>query len=336
MNEAILYRHGSRTRLVGASFMLVVLVLALTGCGERKQRLTPLLGKRVQVVVTLDGGRTLVVKHNLRLEPGMTAADALENVADVQFGPRQSVARVNGYGGGRLRPLGPEPSAWFFRVNGIEANTPPDRFKLRPGDALWWDLRRFDMYEALPVAIGNFPQPLFSGYRDTIRRPFVSYGRGFEPVAREYERLLQRLEPEVRSIRHRGFMGRGGGGGSRPQHRAVRTDRANLAIGRWEELKRDPYIAEIAVDPRRFGLTVWIEGLDVRRQDPDEEFSMLLDGAEGVVWATTLDGTADGPLVVVVTGLTDEGVRAAARALRSGGFQYYLAGATDHEGKVIR
>lgn len=338
MREGIL--QAANSKLKGAVLVALVLLPALTlaACGgdQRLERMTPILGKRVQVTVTLDGGTTLVVNHNLRMQPGMTAIDALEDVADVEFGPREMVSRVNGYSGGRIRPLGPEPSGWFYRVNGVEADTDAKKFKLKPGDSLWWDLRRYDMYESLPVAIGQFPQPFFSGYRDTMRRPQITYGKGMEPVAQEFEKLLEKADPEFRSIRDEEFLGRGGDGNGRPQFRAVASNRANIVIGRWEEIKRDPYIAEIAIDPRRFGLTVWIEGLDVRRQDPSEEFSTLLDEAEGVVWATTLDGTADGPLVLVITGLTDEGVRASARALRSGGFQYYLAGAVDREGKVIK
>jgi hypothetical protein len=66
------------------------------------------------------------------------------------------------------------------------------------------------------------------------------------------------------------------------------------------------------------------------------EYSERLSQAEGLVWASTTDGEPDGTLVYLVTGTTDEGVRAAARALRSGACQFYIACAVTREGTVIR
>lgn len=322
---------------------MLVLVLCLAGCErlQRERRITPLIGDRVRIVVTTDGGRNLLAERDLRIKPGMTATDALEAVADVRFAPDGSVERVNGYGGGRLRALGPEPSAWFYRIDGIESGARAERFRLHPGTSLWWDLRRFDAYQSIPVAIGVFPQPLFNGYRDVVRPIRISYGTGLEFEARRFGKLLERVDPEVEPIvktsEGRGTgIGDGAGGDDHPvPHVAVKTKRSNLVIARWEEARLDPYIADIGFDPRGFGLTVWIEGVQVRRQNPDEDLSHVLDGAVGVVWATTIDGEPDGPLVILVSGVTDEGVRMAAQALRGGALQYYLAGAVDREGAVI-
>lgn len=322
--------------------------LALAGCdassvrGDPTENSTRILGPRAWVVLTTDGGRRLVTRRSVRLERGDTALDVLAQVADVRLTPDGTIAQVNGEGGGALRTFGPEQAAWYFRVDGIESiGVRPDRFRVRPGQSVWWDLRRFDIYDRLPVSVGTFPEPLFSGWRGDARPVRIAHGQDFQEDA-EYFRdtIFERLEPDIVPISGGGgFAGVGGedqaGGDETDLPVAVRRNRANFIIGRWEELRLDPNLIDIALDPRAFGLTLWVEGTEVRRQDPDMEFSERLADAEGLVWAATTDGEPDGTLVFVVTGITDEGVRAAARALRSGACQFYLACAVDREGRVI-
>lgn len=328
---------------------VIVSALALAGCDASSFRDDPtenstrILGPRAWVVLTTDGGRRLVTRRSVRLERGDTALDVLAQVADVRLTPDGTIAQVNGEGGGALRTFGPEQAAWYFRVDGIESiGVRPDRFRISPGQSVWWDLRRFDIYDRLPVSVGTFPEPLVSGWRGDPRPVRIAHGSDFLEDA-EYFRdtIFDRFEPDVVSIAGGGgFAGVGGEEAAEEDETdlpvAVRRDRANFIIGRWEELRLDPNLIDIALDPRAFGLTLWIEGTDVRRQDPDMEFSERLDEAEGLVWAATTDGEPDGTLVFVVTGITDEGVRAAARALRSGACQFYLACAVDREGRVIR
>ena len=109
--------------------------------------------------------------------------------ADVRLTPDGTIAQVNGEGGGALRTFGPEPAGWYYRVDGIESLAlRPDRFLVQPGQSVWWDLRRYDIYERLPVAVGTFPEPLFSGWRDTNRPLRISYGSGFKKDAEFFRR----------------------------------------------------------------------------------------------------------------------------------------------------
>lgn len=332
-----------------ATALVIVSALVLAGCSASSfgddpgDDTTRILGQRAWVTLTTDGGRRLVTRRSVRLERGDTAIDLLAAVGDVRLAPDGTIAQVNGEGGGALRTFGPERAAWYFRVDGIESvGVAPDRFRVRPGQSIWWDLRRYDIFERLPVAVGAFPEPLFSGWRDSGRPLRISYGSDFREDA-EYFRdsVFRRLDPDVVSIAgDDGIAGIGGEdeGGAEDLDTtvAVRRSRANFVIARWEEVRLDPNIADIAFDPRAYGLTVWIEGTDVRRQDPDMEFSEVLGDAEGLVWASTHDGEPDGTIVFLVTGITDEGVHAAARALRSGACQFYLACAVDRNGRVIR
>lgn len=342
-------------RAVTRALAVVVVIagaLLLAGCDASSIRADPtdnstrILGRRAWVVLTTDGGRRLVTRRSVRLERGDTALDVLSSVADVRLTPEGTIAQVNGEGGGALRTFGPEQAAWYYRVDGIESiGVDPDRFRVQPGQSIWWDLRRYDIYERLPVAVGTFPEPLFSGWRDDNRRLRIAYGSDFQQDA-EYFRdsVFERLEPDVVSLAgDDGVVGIGGEDGSSGGDAdesdlpvAVRRNRANLIIGRWEEIRLDPNLIDINLDSRFFGITTFIDGTNIVRQDPDMEFSEELRDAEGLVWAATTDGEPDGTLVFVITGTTDEGVHAAARALRSGACQFYLACAVDRDGRVIR
>lgn len=329
--------------------VMLVGALVLAGCDVPSLREDPtdnstrILGQRAWVTLTTDGGRRLVTRRNVRIERGDTALDVLGYVADVRLAPDGTIAQVNGEGGGALRTFGPEQSAWYYRADGIESiGVAPHRYRVQPGQSIWWDLRRYDIYQRLPVAVGAFPEPLFSGWRDSERPLRIAHGTGFKKDAEYLRRsVFERLDPDIVSLK--GDSGIGGIGGEDDRGSddldttlAVRRKRSNLIIARWEQLRLDPFISDIATNPRDFGLTVWVEGTDIYRQDPDMEFSEQLRDAEGFVWASTHDGEPDGTLVFVVSGITDEGVHAAARALRSGACQFYLACAVDREGRVIR
>lgn len=328
--------------------VLVALALTASACDGSSLRSDPtdnqtrILGTRVWVVVTRSGGKRLVARRSVRVTRGDTALSVLQQVADVRMAPNGAVAQVNGMGGGALSTFGPEPLAWTYRVDGIESNIDPDRFRIKPGMSVWWDLRRIDIYEHLPVSVGVFPEPLFTGWRDTGRKLRIAYGAAFEKDADYFrDSVFGALNPETVSLGGEG-AGIGGNEGGRENTGdaettvAVRKRNANLVIARWEEARRDPYIADMGLDPRPFGLTIFIAGTDIIRQDPDEEGTSVLGDAEGVVWASTIDGEPDGPIVFLITGLTDEGVKAAARALKSGSCQFYIACAVTREGEVVR
>jgi hypothetical protein len=335
-------------RAVGA-MLVIACALVLAGCSASPFRSDPtkhstqILGPRAWVVLTTDGGRHLVTRRSVRLEHGDTALDLLSRVGDVRLAPDGTIAQVDGEGGGALRTFGPEKAAWYYRVDGIESlGVKPDRYLVQPGQSIWWDLRRYDIYERLPVAVGLFPEPLFSGWRNSARPVRIAYGGDFKKDA-EYFRdsVFQKLDPDVVSISVDEGVAGIGGEDSRASKGdvgtvAVRTKRANLVIGRWEDLRMDPYLADIDLDSFHYGITTYITGTQIMRQDPDMEFPQELDDAEGLVWAATVDSEPDGTIAFVITGTTDEGVHAAARALRSGACQFYLACAVDRQGRVIR
>ena len=353
ITSSMSHKTGRLRRSVGccgavmtrAFYVCVVLVagIALAACSSSLlsgdpsiRNTTRILGTRAYVTVTLDGGARLVIRHNIPITRATTALDALRDVADVRLGAGGHVVQVNGYGGGRETALGPDQSAWYVRINGVESSVDPARLRLKPGATVWWDLRRFDIYKHVPVAIGEFPNPLFTGYRDNSRPLRIAYGPDFQGDAQFLRNtIFQRFDPEVRPLRDSGtFGGITGHSGPVPTV-AVRTDRANLVIGRWDDIKLDPYVLDIGLDPRGYGLTSWIEGAQIRQQPVDSEFDHVIDGAQGVVWASTVDGADDSAIVFVITGTTNAGVHGAVKALRAGRMQYFLSAAVDDKGNVI-
>ncbi len=298
---------------------------------------TRILGKRVDVTVTTDGGSELVIRKSIRLKRGMTALDALREVADVRVGPGGVISQVNGVGGGSLKQFGPEKAGWFYRVNGVEADKAPERFRLKSGNSLWWDLRRYDIYERIPVAVGVFPDPLLTGFRESDWPLRIVWGDKFERDAEIFtDQYFQKIDPEIVPLRDTGGIGGvGGGADDEIPVEAVRRKWMTLVIARWEDARLDPYLIDIGLDPRGYGVTAWVEGTQIRYQGPMDEFSRRLDTAEGLVWATTIDGEPDSEPVIVITGTTDEGVRAAARTLLRAGMQFHISGVVDREGNLL-
>lgn len=311
------------------AFACIAASLILPGCGDsRADRKRADVGERIQVVVTLDGGKRTLVARSVRLSEGMTALDALIGVADVRLAPDGLVERINGYTPGRLRPLGPEPSQWICRFNGLELPPGAVPDTLEGGSSLWWDLRRVDAYPRIPVAVGAFPEPFVLGVGPRRERLRIVYGTGLEQEAKRFQEVLKELDPEVEPLEPKPSVpDRLLGRSERGLPNAVVPGRQLLVLGRWNEVRLDRTIEEMAHDPRRYGLTMWFEGETVRRQYPNEEFSTVLPNARAFAWASTLDGTIDAPVVMVVTGLDLESTRAAARALRRGEFRHQLAAA---------
>ena len=327
-------------------------LLTLAGCSgdgvsfagaDISDHQTRLLGPRVTVIVTTDGGRRMLARRSVRIERGDTAVSVLQQVADVRIAPNGAIAQVNGEGGGAMRTFGPEQAAWTYRVDGIETlGTRPERFYVDPGQSVWWDLRRTDIYPRIPVAVGTFPQPFFHGWTGADDPVRITYGSDLKEDA-EYLRdaIFRPLDPSIVDMQGSSNIGGIGDENDRSAKDldmtlAVRPGYVNIVIARWEELRMDPYIIDIQTDTKGFGLTLWIEQMQVRRQDPDMEFSEPLPEAEGLVWASTVDGEPDGTLVLAITGITDDGVRAAQRALVTGECQYHIACAVDRNGIVIR
>ena len=105
----------------------------------------------------------------------------LDRVADVQtrYGGR-FVQSVDGLDGSVLGG-----SDWLYFVNGVYADRGAAGYRLRDGDVLWWDYRRWVESEPRTVVVGAFPEPFLHGFAGRVRPAHVRYARGLEAAARE-------------------------------------------------------------------------------------------------------------------------------------------------------
>jgi Domain of unknown function (DUF4430) len=155
-----------------AAALLVLLAVALTGCGERGTHGTATLW------ITQDRGAHVLLARSV--PAGETAMQALTRAAKLKtrYGGR-FVQAINGLDGSLSARRD-----WFYFVNGIAPSRGATEVKLHPGDVEWWDYRSWGDGKDVPVVVGSFPEPfLHSG------RPAVVVGSG--PVAQKLATVVQ-------------------------------------------------------------------------------------------------------------------------------------------------
>lgn len=121
--------------------------------------------------VTRDEGRRVL--HEADVPAGLTALQALDRVADVRtrYGGR-FVTSVDGVTGSASRG-----ADWFYYVNGVLADRGAAEVRLRDGDVVWWDFRRWAGRREARVVVGAFPEPLLRGAGGPPRSTLVRYRR---------------------------------------------------------------------------------------------------------------------------------------------------------------
>lgn len=123
------------------------LVLAACGGGGRAHGAATLW-------VTHDRGASVV--YSGRVPAGLNAIQTVERKlkATTRYGGRY-VQSIDGTAGS----LGSQRD-WFFYVDGIEGGTSAAAVRLKPGDVLWWDYRRWTGATMhIPVVAGAYPEP---------------------------------------------------------------------------------------------------------------------------------------------------------------------------------
>ena len=129
--------------------MLVLLAVALTGCGEQGTHGTATLW------VTRDRGAHVLLARSV--PAGESAMQALERSAKLKtrYGGRfvQAIDGIDGSLSSRRD--------WFYFVNGIAPSVGATEVKLHPGDVEWWDYRAWGDGKDVPVVVGAFPEILF-------------------------------------------------------------------------------------------------------------------------------------------------------------------------------
>lgn len=273
---------------------------ALGSCGgEAAEPQGPTVTQRI----TRDFGRELLSDDRAPLEGHRTVMRLLEAHNEVATGFDGDV--VEAIDGRRQRREPPDESAWVFMVNGVEADEYPPDYRLHPGDVVHWDLR--DWYVTLDVraTVGAFPETFTRGV----------FGKRF-PVR------LRCLPPSTVACREARQRLRAAGvdiDGSRPAGGLPprgQPQRGRVLVGTWNRLRRGEWARRIDEGPRYSGIFARFssDARSLRLLDWDDRTVRTEGPGTGLVGAMR---PTEEDMLWLVTGVDEEGVERAARALDS-------------------
>lgn len=292
---------------------------ALGGCGGSEAGSGD--GPVATLHVTRDFGREpLVAENRASLPSRPTVLRLLRDHAEVEtgFGGR-GIEAIDGLR--RTDEEDGDETTWALNVNGVEADVPPPDYSVYTGDVVQLDLR--DWYVTLDVraTVGAFPETFTRG---VFGKRFPVTVRCEKPASwacRHVERLLQRAGvPVDGSGRPRGELPPAGN----PQ-------RAEVLVGTWKRWRSNEWARWIDRGARYSGVFA--------RFAPDARSLRLLDWNAHRV-RTEGSGTGlvaaqrptEEDLQWVITGVDDEGVERAARALGSAELRDAFAAAVTADG----
>jgi len=146
----------------------------------------------IELVVTTDFGKLLLLEATVELGGEISALAALKQVAQIetQYGGG-FVKSINGVGseyGGDSK----QKNDWFIYFNGILSNVGALDYTLCPGDVEHWDYRSWDFHQFVPAIVGDFPEPFRHGYGGTVYPTLVVYQDGRVEAAGEIAAALAR------------------------------------------------------------------------------------------------------------------------------------------------
>lgn len=279
--------RGPRTAVAIALLM----ALATAGCG---------LGPgedvgAVDLTVTRDYGAEPLLHRQLDdLTESDTVMRALEGSAEI----------TTRYGGGFVQSIeGLEAQEsvsgsrdWLYYVNGVEATVGAADYRLRGGEAVWWDYHDWSAVAAgAPAVVGSWPQPFLGGY-DGKRHPVAIECLGGGEACGAVREKLESAGVTVAA--------------SSPD------DAIRVLVGPWARVREDPAAAQIEDGPRASGVFADFQsrggGYVLRGFGEDGEVESAFGATAGLVAATR---RFDAPPVWVVSGPAAAGVLAAADLL---------------------
>jgi Domain of unknown function (DUF4430) len=294
-----------------AALICVVLSLSAAGCGlgEGEER----GGAAVEMRVTRDFGHDLLGSARIdSVREDETVMRMLRSDFDIdtRYGGRfvQAIDGLEGSGAG-----GNED--WFYWVNGVEGSVGAAEFELSPGDRVQWDWRTWGAAMRVPAIVGAYPEPFVHGLEGKRRPVRVECGSGDSQVCGDARAALEEV----------GASPSGASLGAPGTETVTR-----LAVARWPEARIVRGASGLEEGPETTGVFArfdrdgrWIELLDERG-----EVARTIHPGDGVGIVLAMRPLEE-ELVWLATGLDDEGVAAAVRALDENDLRDAFAVAVD-------
>lgn len=273
----------------------------------------------VRLTVTQDYGAASMLERSVSAKESDTVMRVLEREAEIE----------TRYGGGFVHSIeglaeeqrDGDPYDWFFFVDGSESPIGAAEVEVKGEERIWWDYRDWSAVYHVPAVVGSWPAPFADGIGGK-RYPVVvecMESRGSlrtqsdrkEP--RSCEMTRDALEREGVAIADSSAKG------------AIR-----VLVGPWQRVRTDPTAKLIEDGPGDSGVFADFEatgdGYELQALDETAAVGDRLGLDAGLVAATSRYGR---PPVWVVTGGSEEAVRAAAEALNADQLRDHYAVAVD-------
>ncbi len=269
-------------------------LVALSGCG-----VGPGGGadESVSLTVTRDFGATETLAKDLDGVPkSETVMRLLQRNAAVKtrYGGSfvQCIDDLCGEGGGK-------DVDWLYFVNGSEASKGAAATKVRGGDRVWWDRRRWTAAQRIPAVVGSFPEPFVHGPGSPKRMPVrvECVDLSSESCKAVAAALVAFDVPAAKGT----------------LRRSITSETLRVLVGPWAALRGDNALALMENGPGSSGVFAEprADGRSIALLGARGETVRTLAAGGGLVAATA---AGEDPPVWAVTGTDDAGVRAAAQA----------------------
>lgn len=269
--------------------------LALAGCGGGEPS-----GDETDLLVTRDFGATAIDDElSVPATAGLTAMRQLQAHNDVEtsYGGR-FVNSIDGLTGGGGKD-------WLFYVDGVDADKSAAEVRLSGGETVQWDYHPWQTVELTGAIVGAYPEPM---------------------LGRRAELLCIVGAPEACEVATTALEKDGVNLNGQPDKSVT------IHLGVWEEARKTIGIPDISASPEQSGVfaSTGESGRTMQLADSEGNLVRTLGKDAGLVFAYS----AGDQVSWVVTGITAEGVKAAAELLDRDKLRGRFAMATDG-GKAI-
>jgi hypothetical protein len=283
------------SRLAALACLVLCLTAAGCGLGEGEER----GGAAVEMRVTRDYGHELLGSARIdSVHEDETVMRMLRSDFDIdtRYGGRfvQSIDGLAGTGAGGNRD-------WFYWVNGVEGSVGAGEFELSPGDRVQWDWRDWGAAMRVPAIVGAYPEPFVHGLEGRRRPVRVECESADSEVCREARSALEAI----------GASPSGASLGAPGTETVTR-----LAVARWPQARIVRGASGLEEGPETTGVFARFDrdGRSIELLDERGEVARTIRPGDGVGIVLAMRPLED-ELVWLATGLDEEGVAAAVRAL---------------------